>query len=121
MYHAKSELLKALKQVIEDTKEGKLPYSGRDQTTELTNFLMGRFYNKPSKEGEFSCSQLIAHTLMSLGLLSQYTVSNAYVPADFTEEVDVSLLKGAWLGREIILDTSTIPPKPPGYKSPVTS
>jgi hypothetical protein len=42
-------------------------------------------------------------------------VSNSYAPADFTEDVDVSLLKGAWLGREIYLDVSTIDPAPPDY------
>jgi len=59
---------------------------------------------------------LVAHTYMALGLLSQYYVSNSYVPADFTEEVDVSLLKGAWLGREIMLDVTTLAPAPPNYK-----
>jgi hypothetical protein len=116
MYNRTPDMIDGLKAVINDAKNGTLPYTGRDQTAELTNFLEGRFYNIASAAGQYSCSQLVAHTYMALGLLSQYYVSNSYVPADFTEEVDVSLLKGAWLGREIYLDTNTIAPAPPDYK-----
>ncbi len=108
------EMFTQLKSAIDGAKNGTLPYSGNDQTTELTNFLQGRFYNLPSTPGQFACSQLVAYTYMELGLLSKYNVSNSYVPADFTEDVDVSLLKGAWLGREIYLDTNTIDPAPAG-------
>lgn len=109
-------MIDALKSAINKSKDGTLPYSGKDQTVELTNFMMGRFYNQPSVPGTFSCSQLLAHTYMAVGLMSTYYVSNSYVPADFTEEVDVSLLNGAWLGREIMLDNKTIPPVDPNYK-----
>ena len=110
------DMIETLKGVIDDAKNGTLPYAGRDQTVELTNFLMGRFYNKASKPNQYSCSQLVAHTLMALGIMSKHCVSNSYSPADFTEAVDVSLLKGAWLGREIYLDNKTLPPKDPNYK-----
>jgi hypothetical protein len=109
-------MIDALKNAINQAKGGTLPYTGKDQTAELTNFMMGRFYNMPSTAGTFSCSQLVAYTLMEVGLLSSHYVSNSYVPADFTEEVDVSLLNGAWLGREITLDNKTIPPVDPNYK-----
>jgi hypothetical protein len=110
------DMISTLKSVIDVAKNGTLPYSGNDQTAELTNFLAGRFYNMASTPNQYACSQLIAYTYMSLGLLSQHYVSNSYAPADFTEEVDVSLFKGAWLGREIYLDTNTIAPAPAGYK-----
>lgn len=110
------DMIATLKTVINDCKNGTLPYTGNDQTAELTNFLEGRFYNIASAAGQFSCSQLVAYTYMALGWLSQHYVSNAYSPADFTEEVDVSLMQGAWLGREIYLDTTTIAPAPPDYK-----
>jgi hypothetical protein len=109
-------MITTLKSVIDEAKNGTLPYTGKDQTAELTNFMMGRFYNLPSTAGQYSCSQLVAHTYMALGLLTQKYVSNSYVPADFTEEVDVSLLKAAWLGREITLDNGTLAPAPPNYK-----
>jgi hypothetical protein len=109
-------MIDALKTAIDQAKKGTLPYSGRDQTVELTNFMKGRFYNLPSDPDTYSCSQLVAYTLMQLGLLSKHYVSNSYVPADFTEEVDVSLLNGAWLGREVTLDTKTLPPVDPSYK-----
>lgn len=116
MYNRTPDMISTLKAVIDEAKNGTLPYSGKDQTAELTNFLAGRFYNIASTAGQYACSQLVAHTYMALGLLSQFYVSNSYVPADFTEEVDVSLLKGAWLGREIYLHTKTIAPAPPDYK-----
>ena len=110
------EMLSDLKSVIDNAKTGTLPYTGRNQTAELTNFLKGRFYNLPSAPNEYSCSQLAAKTFMELGLMSQYSVSNSFSPADFTEEVDISFLKGAWLGREIYLDNRTLPPVDPNYK-----
>ncbi len=116
MINRDPSMIETLKDIINDAKNGTLPYAGSDQTIELTNFLEGRFYNKASAANQYSCSQLVAHTYMALGLLSQYYVSNSYVPADFTEEVDVSLLKGAWLGREIMLDVTTLAPAPPNYK-----
>jgi hypothetical protein len=115
MINRTPEMLNQLKSVIDIAKNGTLPYSGNDQTAELSNFLQGRFYNLASTAGQYACSQLVAFTYMQLGLLTTHYVSNSYAPADFTEDVDVSLLKGAWLGREIYLDVSTIDPAPPDY------
>jgi|694.fasta_scaffold141778_2 hypothetical protein len=115
MINRTPEMLNQLKSVIDIAKNGTLPYSGNDQTAELSNFLQGRFYNLASTAGQYACSQLVAFTYMQLGLLTTHYVSNSYAPADFTEDVDVSLLKGAWLGREIYLDVSTIAPAPPDY------
>lgn len=111
-----SSMIPKLKSIIDVAKNGTLPYSGKDQTAELTNFMMGRFYNMPSAPDQYSCSQLVATTYMALGLMAKNYVSNGYAPSDFTEEVDVSLLKGAFFGREIMLDTASIPPVDPNYK-----
>jgi len=116
MINRDPSMIDTLKAVINACKDGTLPYAGNDQTAELTNFLAGRFYNVASAANQFSCSQLVAHTYQQLGWLSQHYVSNSYVPADFTEALDVSLLKGAWLGREIYLDVNTIAPMPQDYK-----
>ena len=116
MINRQPSMIDTLKSVIDFAKNGTLPYTGDNQAVELTNFLAGRFYNKASAANQYACSQLVAYTYMELGLLSKYYVSNSYTPADFTEEVDVSLLEGAWLGREIYLDTNTLAPAPHDYK-----
>ena len=116
MVNRQPSMIDTLKTVINNAKDGTLPYTGDNQMAELTNFLEGRFYNIASAPNQYSCSQLIAYTYMALGWLSQYYVSNSYSPADFTEEVDVSLLQGAFLGREIYLDTNTLALAPPDYK-----
>ncbi len=104
-------MIDTLNGVMQQTHPDGLPIAG-GQLLELPYFLMGRFQNQASPAGTFFCSQLIAHTYMALGLLTNQYPDNSYVPADFTEAVDLSLLKGASLGREIYLDTSTIPAKP---------
>ncbi len=111
MYPRRQEMIDTLKKVVAETHDCVLPIVD-GQYLELPYFLMGRFENKQSPEGTFFCSQLIAHTYQALGLMSNYYVDNSYVPADFTQDVDISLLNGAWLGKEIYLDTNTLPPQP---------
>lgn len=108
MFERTPGMIDALKSVIQATHPAGLPLQN-GQPLELPYFIMGRFESQQSPAGTFFCSQLVAHTYMALGLLTQYSVDNSYVPADFTEDLDVSLLNGAWLGREIILDVQTIP------------
>lgn len=113
-------MIDTLNKVMQETHPCGLPVVN-GQYLELPYFLMGRFQNQPSPAGTYFCSQLLAHTYMALGLLTQQYPDNSYVPADFTEELDVSLLNGAWLGREIYLDTSTIPANTNNFKLPGTS
>lgn len=80
-----------------------------DILREFDNFIKGRKENKQTSDGTFFCSQLVAHTLMQLDLLSKDNPDNSYAPADFSETIDIPLLKRAWLGKEIKLDTGTIP------------
>ena len=110
-------MIDTLNQVMQATHSSGLPVVNGEYL-ELPYFLMGRFQNLSSPAGTFFCSQLLAHTYMELGLLTQKYPDNSYVPADFTEDVDVSLLNGAWLGKEIYLDTSTIPANTDNWKLP---
>ena len=108
-------MISELNNVMKETHSDVLPIVN-GQYLELPYFLQGRFQDQQSPPGTFFCSQLVAHTYMRLGLLTKRYPDNSYVPADFTEEVDVSLLNGAYLGREIYLDTTTLPVKQPDYK-----
>lgn len=119
-YPRQASMIATLKQVMQATHPDGLPVTN-GQYLELPYFLMGRFQNLPSPPGTFFCSQLLAHTYMALGLLTQQYPDNSYVPADFTEDLDVSLLNGAFLGREIYLDTSTIPPNTNNYTIPANT
>jgi hypothetical protein len=116
-YARQPSMTATLNQVMQATHPSGLPVVN-GQYLELPYFLMGRFQNQVSPPGTFFCSQLVAHTYMALGLLTRQYPDNSYVPADFTEDVDVSLLNGAYLGREIYLDTQTIPPNTNNYKIP---
>jgi hypothetical protein len=119
-YNRQPSMITTLNQVMQDTHPCGLPVVN-GQYLELPYFLMGRFQNQVSPPGTFFCSQLLAHTYMALGLLTQQYPDNSYVPADFTESVDVSLLNGAWLGKEIYLDTSTIPANTGNFQLPGAS
>lgn len=103
-----------LNDVIKATHSASFPVGpdGDSGDGEMLNFIMGRFKNAPVTDNSFFCSQLAAHTLKALGLLTQAYVDNSYAPVDFSAALDVSLLKGATLGPEIMLDTSTVPPYP---------
>jgi hypothetical protein len=50
------------------------------------------------------CSELIAYTLKRLGILSNYHVSNAYMPKDFSNEGNVAFLKNVSLGKQMYLE-----------------
>lgn len=119
-YPRQASMIATLNQVMQATHPCGLPVVN-GQYLELPYFLMGRFQNQPSPAGTFFCSQLVAHTYMALGLLTRQHPDNSYVPADFTEDVDVSLLNGAYLGREIYLDTQTIPPNTNNFQLPGTT
>lgn len=113
-YPRKASMIATLKQVMHDTHSAVLPIKD-GQYLELPYFLQGRFENKAAPPNMFFCSQLLAYTYMALGLLTKQYPDNSYVPADFTEDLDVSLLDGAFLGREIYLDVATIPSNTNNY------
>ena len=94
-----------LRQIIDDVHDCHFPAV---PVGEMGHFITGRTENKPVSDNTFFCSQLVAHTFKKMGLLTQQYVDNSYAPADFSEKLDVSLLNGAWLGGEILLDKNTI-------------
>lgn len=49
------------------------------------------------------CTELIAETYMRMGLLPPAPPASAYLPLDFSERKKIPLLKGASLGREVLL------------------
>ncbi|OPY10627.1 MAG: Alkaline phosphatase synthesis sensor protein PhoR [Syntrophaceae bacterium PtaU1.Bin231] len=49
------------------------------------------------------CTELIAETYMRMGLLPETPPASAYLPLDFSERRKIPLLKGASLGREMLL------------------
>jgi hypothetical protein len=49
------------------------------------------------------CTELIAETYMRMGLLPETPPASAYLPLDFSERKKIPFLKGASLGREILL------------------
>ena len=114
MHPRTKAMFATLKSVINSLHPAVLPSSNGDNGQGLlASFLAGRFQNVSIFPGTYFCSQLVATTYMKLGLITQQYVDNSYAPVDFTAELDVSLLDGAWLGPEIILDNKTIPPLPP--------
>ncbi|MBU0680971.1 MAG: hypothetical protein KKD73_06070 [Proteobacteria bacterium] len=49
------------------------------------DLVKGRFHNQAATDNNYFCSELVAHTLMEIGLISRNYVPNAYTPADFQE------------------------------------
>jgi hypothetical protein len=98
-----------LKSVIKNVHSNTFPAIPRG---EMESFFKGVF-NEPVTDNTFFCSQLVAHTYKAWGLLGNDWVDNSYIPANFSVgKRDSKLLKGATLGQEIWLDTTTIPAYP---------
>lgn len=68
--------------------------------------LEGRFKNIQTPSDTIFCSELVAITYIKMGLLSTVNPTNSYFPVDFSEQLDVGLLKRAWLGKEIVLEVN---------------
>ncbi len=49
------------------------------------------------------CSELVAEAYQRLGLLDESKPSNEYTPADFSQDGELSLLRGGSLGPELII------------------
>lgn len=75
---------------------------------EMEDPILGRFKGIQTSTDHIFCSELVAITYMALGLLSNFHPSNSYIPADFSEAMSVGLLKRAWLGNEILIDTKSL-------------
>ena len=67
-----------------------------------TRFFLRWWPRKPIYRSIF-CTELIAETYMRMGLLPETPPASAYLPLDFSERKKIPFLKGASLGREILL------------------
>ena len=67
-----------------------------------TRFFLRWWPRKPVYRSIF-CTELIAETYTRMGLLPETPPASAYLPLDFSERRKISFLKGASLGREVLL------------------
>jgi len=67
-----------------------------------TRFFLRWWPRKPHYRSIF-CTELVAETYMRMGLLPETPPASAYLPLDFSERKKIPFLKGASLGREILL------------------
>jgi len=67
-----------------------------------TRFFLRWWPRKPVYRSIF-CTELIAETYMRMGLLPETPPASAYLPLDFSERRKIPFLKGASLGREVLL------------------
>jgi len=67
-----------------------------------TRFFLRWWPRKPAYRSIF-CTELIAETYRRMGLLPETPPPSAYLPLDFSERRKIPLLKGASLGREVLL------------------
>lgn len=67
-----------------------------------TRFLLRWWFRRRRYQSIF-CTELIAETYMQMGLLPEIPPASAYLPLDFSEGKKLPFLKGASLGREILL------------------
>jgi len=67
-----------------------------------TRFFLRWWPRKPIYRSIF-CTELIAETYMRMGLIPETPPASSYLPLDFSERKRLPFLKGASLGREILL------------------
>jgi signal transduction histidine kinase len=67
-----------------------------------TRFFLRWWARRPTYRSIF-CTELIAETYMRMGLLPETPPASAYLPLDFSERKKIPFLKGASLGRELLL------------------
>lgn len=65
----------------------------------------GKLFNIPSKLDNYTCSELVAESLIKMGLLDNAKVINSYMPKDFSSDGSLKLLKGNLL-EEIAIDVN---------------
>ncbi len=65
---------------------------------------VGEFFKNCKDLSSIFCSELVAEAYQRMGLLDGELPSNEYVPKDFSEARKLQLLKGAFLGPEIVLE-----------------
>lgn len=69
----------------------------------ILEVLEGKLLNIPSKLDNYTCSELVAESLIKMGLLNNQKVINSYMPKDFSSDGSLKLSKGKLL-KEIVID-----------------
>jgi hypothetical protein len=69
----------------------------------ILEVMEGKLFNIPSKLDNYTCSELIAESLIKMGLLDNSKAINSYMPKDFSSDGSLKILKGNLLG-EIAID-----------------
>jgi hypothetical protein len=67
-----------------------------------TRFLL-RWWPRKRRYGSIFCTELVAESYMWMGLLPDIPPPSEYLPLDFSERKKLPLLKGASLGREMLI------------------
>lgn len=62
-----------------------------------------KLFNIPSKLDNYTCSELVAESLIKMGLLDNSKVINLYMLKDFSSDGSLKILKGNLL-EEIAID-----------------
>ncbi|MBK1812779.1 hypothetical protein JHL18_19335 [Clostridium sp. YIM B02505] len=74
-----------------------------DEWKMILEVVEGKLLNIPSKLDNYTCSELVAESLIKMGLLENKRVINSYMPKDFSSDGSLKLLKGTLL-EEIAID-----------------
>lgn len=69
----------------------------------ILEVLEGKLFNIQSKLDNYTCSELVAESLIAMGLLDNRRVINSYMPKDFSSDGSLKLVKGNLL-KEILID-----------------
>lgn len=73
----------------------------------IWDVIKGRIFHIKVDLDKYFCSELVAQTYMSLGLISQEKPVNAYMPVDFSDQGKLKLIKGV-LASEVFIDIKHI-------------
>ncbi|KAA9002421.1 hypothetical protein F4V43_13465 [Paenibacillus spiritus] len=101
-----TEMLDALRHLF--TEIHGLPNPG--QWEMIWEVALGRLFHIRSQQDNYTCSELVAESYIRMGLLSQDSVVNGFMPKDFSSDGNLELLKGRF-GEEI--EISLDPEKEP--------
>jgi len=101
-------------QLFESIMRVRKELNGRPFESDLMQMVCasydGPFGHNDTDLTSLFCSELIAETLMNIGVLGQGKPSNEYTPKDFSSEasVQLNLQRNISLDKEIIIDYTTV-------------
>jgi hypothetical protein len=92
------EMIDALRSYIENVHS--LPFPTDWELAK--SYLKGRLLDEETHLDSIFCAELIAETYMHMGILASNHSPNRYSPKDFSSDVQLPLLQGAKLMKEIM-------------------